>query len=380
MYAGGLSSWRSKGIYLYKFHSATGKTEAAGVAAGWLWQSNIDALAGSPGRIFAQLRAEWPNVKKMLLGAQNPGYFALHPNGRYLYAADRSAAGTISAYRADAVTGKLTMLNTKPSAGSEPAYATIDSTGRNLLVANFGGTVAVLPIDATGRLHDAASVVTPKGVGPDEARQPHPHCVTMSPDNRFALVAEYGLDEILAYRFDADKGTLTPNDPPFVKLPAGTEPRHLAFHPNGNFAYVIGESGSSVTAMHWNAQRGALTVLETLSTVPSGFQGKNAGAEVLVHPNGRFLYGSNRGDNSIAAYAIDPEKGTLTPFQYASTRGKTPTNFLIDPTGNYLFAENVVSGNVVQFRIDQQSGELAPMASFDVSFPVCLRFLPARQP
>ncbi len=378
MYAGGMLSRGSEGIYLYKFHSATGKTEPAGLASGWLWQSNRDAIASSPGRILAQFRTEWPNLKKMVLGEQNPGFLALHPNGRYLYATDISTVGSITAFQADAVTGKLTMLNTKSSAGSQPAYATVDNTGKNLLVANFGGTFAVLPIDATGRLHDAVSVLTPKGLGADRSRQSRPHCVTMAPDNRFVIVADYGLDEILVYRFDADKGTLTPNDPPFVKLPAGTEPRHFAFHPNGAFAYAIGESGSSITAMRWDAQRGALTVLQTLSTLPKGFEGQNAGSEVLVHPNGRFLYGSNRGHDSIAVFAIDPSTGALTPIQYASTRGKTPTNFLIGPDGAYLFAENVIGNNVVQFRIDQKTGELAPAASLDIPAPTCLRFLPAR--
>jgi 6-phosphogluconolactonase len=375
MYVGSRWTPAVKGLYLYRVHPAIGKPEAAGLATGWLWQSNIDALSGSPSRIFAQLRAEWPHLRKMLRGAQNPAFMVVHPNGRYLYTADSAVAGTVSAFQVDSVSGKLTMLDVKSSGGGAPAFATFDKTGKYLLVANYGGTVAVLPTDATGRLQEAVCVIRHKGSGTYEKRQPHPHSIAVSPDNRFAVVADMGLDELLVYRFDPIKGTLTPNNPPFVKLTEGAAPRHFTFHPNGAFGYVVGEISSSVTALRWEAESGTLTVMESVSTMPEGFHGRNAGAEVLVHPNGRFLYASNRGQDSIAVYAIHPSKGTLTPVQFASTPRQRAVSFLIDPTGATLFAENDEFDNIVQFRIDRQTGELAPVASFKVPSPVCLGFV-----
>jgi 6-phosphogluconolactonase len=367
-YIGSRWSPRVEGISLYRFHSAAGDTEAAGLAAGKLWQSI------SPMRILAQVRAEWPDLRKIVSGPRNPAMIVIHPNGRSLYTADSAETGTVSAFQIDPISGKLTMLNVKSSAGPLPAYVTIDNTGNYLLAANFGGTVAILPLDAAGRLLDAICVVHPQAPGAPQ-RPSHPHSVTMSPDNRFAIVADLGLDEILVYRFDPGQGMLTPNDPPWVRLPAGTGPRHFIFHPNGRFGYAIGETGSNVTALRFDAARGALEVVQALSTVPPDFHGTNAASELLVHPSGRFLYASNRGSDSIAVYSIDPAKGTLTPVQHASTRGRRPVDFRIDPTGAYLFAENADSDSVVQFRIDPKTGELAPASWFSVPSPVCLRFL-----
>jgi len=381
MYVGTWTSWgQGKGIYVFKFQSSAGKVEAMGIAAGRLWQSNRDALASSPPRVFAQFWTEWPSVKKMILGVHDPNYLTVHPNGRYLYTADSNydKAGDVSAFQVDPETGKLTMLTTKSSAGVQPCFVSVDKTGKNLLVANFGDTVAVLPINATGHLLDATSVVQLDGWGPDQARKPHPHSVTVSPDNRFAIVTDMGRDEVLVYRFDANKGTLTPNDPAFIKLPSGTNPRHFCFHPNGIFGYVNGESGSHITAMRWDGQRGAFTPIDTISSLPKDFHGASIGAEMLVHPNGRFLYASNRGHDSIAVFAIDPAKGTLAPVEYASAHGKTPEHFLIDPTGNYLFVANLFSGNLVQFRIDQQTGRLDPVSSFGVPNPAGMKFLQAK--
>jgi 6-phosphogluconolactonase len=370
-----------KGIYLFRFHSAVGKVEARGIAAGRLWQSNSDALASSLPRIFAQFWTEWPSLKRMILGVHDPSYLTFHPNGRYLYTADSNydKVGNVSAFQLNQATGKLTMLTTKSSAGVQPSYITVDQTGKNLLVANFGGTVAVLPIDATGHLLDATCVVQVKGWGPDQARQSHAHSITVSPDNQFAIVADMGLDEVLVYQFDANKGTLRPNDPPFIKLPSGTTPRHFCFHPNGIFGYVIGESGSGITAMRWDGRRGAFTLIETISSLPKDFHGASIGAEVQVHPNGRFLYGSNRGHDSIAVFTIDQAKGTLAPVQYAPAQGKRPSNFQIDPSGNYLFAANRDSSNLVQFRIDQQTGRLDPAFSFGVPNPAGMKFLQVKK-
>jgi len=383
MYVGTWTSWgRAKGIYVFKFYAPTGKVEARGIATGRLWESNSDALASSLPRVFAQFWAEWPSVKNMIVGVRDPDYLTFSPNGRYLYTADsnRGKVGDVSAFEVDPATGKLTMLATKPSVGVGPCFITVDNTGGYLLVTNFNdGVVAVLPIDATGHLLDATSVVHLDGWGPGRARWGNPHSVTVSPDNRFAIVTAMGRDQVLVYRFDATKGTLTPNDPPFIQLPSGSYPRHFCLHPNGIFAYVNGETGSRIAALRWDGQRGAFTPIETVSSLPKDYHIASVGGEMLVHPNGRFLYASNRdatnqGHDNIAVFSIDPVKGTLAPVEYVSAHGKAPENFLIDPTGQYLFVANRFSDNLVQFRIDQQTGRLNPVSSFDIPSPAGMKF------
>jgi 6-phosphogluconolactonase len=310
----------------------------------------------------------------MLEGPQDPAALALHPTGAYLYAADNTKPGAISAYRIDA-SGKLTILNTTPSGGSLPVFATVDRTGKHLLVANYGGTIAVLPIDSSGRLGNAIRAIAHKGSGPD--RQPHPHSIYLSPDNRFALAMDAGLDEVFVYRFDETTGSLTPGDPPFVTLPDAA-PRHFAFHPNGAVGYVLGEK-SKITTVRWDAQAGTLTPLQTLGTLQPDFHGWSGAADVAVHPNGRFVYASNRGDGTVAVFAIGVD-GTLSPLlQYEPVLGKQPSNLKIDPSGNYLFVSNVFSNNLVQFQIDPQSGRLNPTGfAFEVPSPGGMQFLPVR--
>jgi 6-phosphogluconolactonase len=233
---------------------------------------------------------------------------------------------------------------------------------------------------ADGRLGEASSFVQHTGHGPNAERQegPHAHSIDLSPDNRFAMVDDLGLDEVLVYKFDGAKGTLTANDPAFTKVDAGAGPRHFALHPSGKFAYVVAEMGHTVTAFSNDAANGRLQVLQTISTLPADFKGRNDDAEIVVHPSGKFLYASNRGDDSIVIYAIDGSKGTLTQVGKVSTGGKEPRNFEIDPTGKFLFAENQKSDNVVVFRIDQKTGQLAPTGKvLDVGSPVCLRFVSA---
>ena len=378
MYVGSLTSYGGEGIYLFKFHTATGQVEPAGLATGRLWSSNTGTYSGSWHRIVAQIRAEWPNVTRIVLGVENPTFLAVHPNGIYLYSADTNEAGTISAFQIDPATGKLTMLNKKRSGGGKPSYVTVDQTGKNVLVANFDDSVAVLPIDATGRLRDATCVIRPKGSGADPDRHSHPHSINVAPDNRFVIVADMGLDELLVYKFDPDKGTLAPNDRPFVKTPPGSGARHLSFHPNGKFAYVNEEMSSAVTAMKWEGGPGVFTPIETVRTVPKDYHGKSVPAELLVHPSGRFLYGSNRGADSIAVFTIDPDKGSLTPVEFVSAQGEYPRGLRIDPSGTYLFAANGVSGDVVQFRIDGQTGRLVPTGvKLQVGSPACIKFAPA---
>jgi len=283
----------------------------------------------------------------------------------------------------------LTLLNVKPSAGGEPVFVVVDGAGRNLLAANFSGTAAVLPIGPDGSLRDVTSLMEHHGSGPDRSIKPDAHSVSLSPDNRFAIVTDTALDEILVYRFDAGKGALSPNDPPFLKTVRGFAPRQLGFHPNGAFAYAISETGGSVAVLGWNAQRGTFNLLETVTDLPPDYKGGSSGTEVMAHAGGRFLYAQVRGPDAVTVFSIDPANGTPKPLQYQPTRGtrplqpaaahgEMPRNFSIDPTGRYLFVANSLTGNVVEFQIDQRTGGLAPTGlSLEIPSPHCIAFAPA---
>ncbi|MGH9668023.1 MAG: lactonase family protein, partial [Bryobacteraceae bacterium] len=239
--------------------------------------------------------------------------------------------------------------------------------------------IAAYPVKADGSLGEASSFIQHKGSGADKKRQegPHAHFINVSPDNRFAIVADLGLDEVLVYKLDAAQATLTPNDFPYAKVAPGAGPRHFAFAPNGRFGYVIDEMGSTVTAFSWDAAKGELRNLQAVSTLQKGFSAENSGAEIAVLPNGKFLYGSNRGDNSIAIFAVNSGKGTLKLIGTVSTQGKTPRFFGLDPTGNYLFAANQDSDNVVLFHVNQKTGALTPTGkSLPLGSPVCVVFVP----
>ncbi len=353
VYIGTYTKTSSKGIYLLELDLANGKLEPVG-------------LVGE---------------------TVNPTFLAFHPNQPLLYAIGEIAdfegkkAGAVSAFSIASKTGKLTMLNQQPSQGPGPCHVTVDRTGRWVLVANYrGGSVACLPIQEGGRLGAATSFVQHVGSGPNPRRQegPHAHSINMDPTNRFAFAADLGLDKILIYRLDLEKGQLNPNQPAWASVPAGSGPRHLAFHPNGRFAYIINEMGCTVTAFRYNAEHGSLETLETVSTLPEGFVADSTitTAEVQVHPSGKFLYGSNRGHQSIAVFAIDPDTGKLSAIAHTSTEGKTPRNFGIDPTGTYLLAANQDTDNVVLFRIDKETGKLSPTGqSVNIPMPVCVKFL-----
>jgi 6-phosphogluconolactonase len=240
--------------------------------------------------------------------------------------------------------------------------------------------VAAFPVRDDGKLGEASSFVQHKGSSVDKERQegPHAHSVNLSPDNRFAFAADLGLDQVLVYRLDAARGILTPNEPPFGRVKPGAGPRHFSFHPNGRFAYVINEMHNTVTAFAYDAARGVLTEIQTVATLPADFRGESWTAEVVVHPSGKFLYGSNRGHDSIAVFAVDPAKGTLTPIERTPVKGKGPRNFAVDPTGAWLVAANHQSDNIVVFRIDKKTGRLTPTGQeFKVSSPVCVRFVKA---
>jgi 6-phosphogluconolactonase len=254
----------------------------------------------------------------------------------------------------------------------------VDPAGKNVLVANYGGgSVAVLPIEADGRLQPASSFVQHEGksVNPRRQEAPHAHSINLDPAAKFAAVADLGLDKVLVYRFDPNEGRLVPNDPPHASVAAGAGPRHFAFHPNGRFAYVINEMHSTVTAFDYDAKQGTLVQSQTVNTLAAPHQG-NSTAEVQVHPSGKFLYGSNRGHNSLAIFAIDQQTGRLTPVGHESTGGRTPRNFGIAPGGGYILAANQGSDSVVVFRVDQNSGRLTPTGeSLEVPTPVCVKFL-----
>jgi 6-phosphogluconolactonase len=352
VYIGTYTGPKSKGIYLLEMDLKSGKLESKG-------------LAGE---------------------SANPSFLAIHPGRKYLYAVgetgsfDGKKTGSVAAFAIDAATGKLTLLNQQPSAGAAPCHIVVDKEGKNVLVANYsGGSVAVLPIAADGKLAEPSSVIQHQGSSVNKGRQsgPHAHSINLDSANRFAFAADLGLDKVLIYQYDADKGKLTPHTTPFAAVPPGSGPRHFAFHPSGRFAYVINEMLCTVTAFSHDSGEGALKEVQTITTLPVELKGGYSTAEVQVHPSGKFLYGSNRGHNSIAIFSIDSTTGKLTVVGHEPTQGSTPRNFGIDPTGAYLLAANQGSGNVVVFRIDPETGRLKATGQVaEVPSPVCVRFMP----
>jgi len=312
--------------------------------------------------------------------ATNPSFLAIHPSGKFLYAvSEAGGAGSVSAFAIASDTGDLKLLNRQPSRGAGPCFVSIDHAGRNALVANYGsGSASVIPIQADGRLGQPTGFVQHEGSGANPKRQsgPHAHSINVSPDDRFAFVADLGMDKIMIYRLDIEKGTIVANDPPFATVKPGSGPRHFVFHPSGKFAYVINEMGGTVTAFAYEPASGALTELQTVPTLPNGFHGSNACAEIRVHPSGKFLYGSNRGHDSIVVYRIDPAKGTLTFVEHETADIKTPRNFNLDPTGKFCLVANQDGDSVVVFRINPETGALEPTGNkISVGRPVCIRFL-----
>lgn len=350
-YVGTYTGKTSRGIYGFKFDAASGATEPLGCVA----------------------------------EVASPSFLAIHPNGRFLYAVGETSefrgkpAGVLSAFRIERETGRLTLLNQASSEGAGPCHLAVDHTGQVLLAANYGGgSVVAVPIKADGSLGEATCFIQHQGSSANPQRQqgPHAHSVNLSPDNRFVLVTDLGTDQVLVYRLDAERGILTPNDPPFAILPPGSGPRHLAFTPDGRRVFVLNELLCTMAGFDYDAQRGVLTAVDSRSTLPSGFSRQNSTAEVQVHPNGRFVYGSNRGHDSIASFAIQPD-GRLAPLGQTPTGGRHPRNFCLAPDARWLWAANRDTDNLVLFRVDPETGALrASGRELEVPSPVCVVFLP----
>jgi len=324
-------------------------------------------------------------------GTVNPSFLTLGPEEGCLYAVNeitggnapygKGPHGTVSAFAIDAATGHLSYLNQQSTHGLAPCHTSIEPQGRYCLVANYEtGNLCVLPIRKDGSLGEATATVQFSGSGPNPERQegPHAHMVLPSPDGSFILAVDLGADRLMAFRLDKERGTLSPAVPPWTVMPPGAGPRHLAFHPHRPFAYVISELRSTVTVCRYDAQQGTFAAVQTISTLPDDFAGQNLGAEIMVAPSGRFVYASNRGHDSLAIYAVDPETGQLSLVGHESTQGGGPRAFIIDPSGALLLVANQDTDTVVTFWINQESGMLTATGRVaNVPTPVCLQLFGA---
>ena len=350
LYVGTYTHGESEGVYLCEFNPKTGSVTGRTVAAEI---NNPTFLAISPDR-------------QTLFSITGPG--------------DESGSGMgyLSAYSIDSETGALTYINKQPSRGVGPCHLTVDTQGSYLLAANYAsGTVAMLPIASDGSLREATGFVQHQGSGPNMDRQegPHAHSITLDHNDNFAFAAALGPDKILAYTLDRDGGLLTPNNPPSISLAGGQGPRHFDFHPSEKYAYAINEMGNTVTAFEYDGINGSLEEIQTIPTIPPDFKDSTHCADIHVSPNGKFLYGSNRGHDSIVIFKI-AETGRLTLIGYESTGGETPRNFMIDPSGDFMLVANQDTNTIVSFCINQSTGELEPTGDIaDVPNPVCLKLL-----
>jgi 6-phosphogluconolactonase len=357
VYVGTYTGAKSKGIYGYRFDAKTGQFTPLGVSA----------------------------------EVVNPSFIVTDPHHRSLYAVTEmdenhgpdpyKTNGFISSFAIDPKTGSLKFLNKVDSGGGGPCHLVVDKTGKMLFVANYGsGNVASFAIQPDGSIGARTGFDQHSGSSADPRRQrgPHAHEVVLSPDNRFLFVPDLGLDQIKIYRVDAAKGTFTSNKPSFVSVKPGLGPRHFMFGVGARFAYAVCEMGSSVVVFSYDHVSGSLKPVQTISTLPSDFSGQDNSAEIGMDHSGRFLYASNRGNDSITVFKIDQHNGTLTKIQVVPTQGKIPRNFVIDPTGKYLVAANQNSDNMVVFKINQSTGQLTPAnQALEIPSPVSVLFVPA---
>jgi 6-phosphogluconolactonase len=350
-YVGTYTRGAAEGIYAYRFDAASGSMSPLGL------------VAASP----------------------NPSFLALHPNGEYLYAVnegdpDSPSDGSLSAFSINKETGQLTFINKTDSMGGSPCHLVVDQTGKFVFVANYGGgSVGSWRIQPDGSIGEMASLIKHEGSSVHERQSaPHAHEVVISKDNTRLFVPDLGMDKVMVYQINPETGELTANNPPAAILTPGTGPRHMEFHPGGMHAYVIGEINSTITTFDFDPATGAFTSKQIVSTLPEGFTGNTSTAEIEVSADGKFVYGSNRGNDTIAVFAVDPDAKTLTPVEYAPIQGQTPRNFVIDPSGAYVFSENQNTNNIVQFSRDASTGKLTPTGQVltEVASPVCMVFLP----
>jgi 6-phosphogluconolactonase len=349
VYVGTYTTGKSEGIYLYRFNLSSGELKHVAT------------------------------TKSVV----NPSFLTLAPSRRYLYAVNEvkefagRKSGAVSAFAVNQVTGELRLLNQQPSLGADPCYVDVDARGKFVLVANYtGGNVTVFPAESDGSLGEATDMKQYQGSSINRKRQegPHAHCIILDPTNRFAYSCDLGTDKIMIFQFDTRNGKLLPGESPWIKVKPGAGPRHLAFHPDSKTVFVLNELHSTVTAFARDPAKGSLRELQTLTTLPKNFSGTNTSADVHVSSDGRFVYCSNRGHDSIAIFAFDTHRGGLTAVGHESTGGMTPRNFAIDPSGMFLLVANQESDNIVVFRLNQETGELRPTNQVHVPSPVCLKF------
>lgn len=340
----------SKGIYRLEFDSATGK------------------LSG------AQLAAE----------VGSPSFLAIHPKQTHLFCVCEGGlpgkkGGGVGSYTLDQATGELKLVNLESSVGDGPCHIVVDANAKHVLMANYGGgSVAVLPINEGGKLGEASCFIQHTGSSVNKSRQsePHAHSINLDKANKFAIVADLGIDKLLVYKYDAAKGKIVANTPAALDLAGGDGPRHFSFHPSKPFAYTNNELSSSVTALTYDAEKGTFKKLNTLSTLPEPTKG-NSTAEVLVHPNGKFVYVSNRGHNSIAIFSVNQDTGELKAVGHQGKGINIPRNFNIDPSGKWMLVANQDGNSVIVFKIDTDTGMLTPTEEkAEVGSPVCIKFVP----
>ena len=349
LYVGTYTTGKSEGIYVYRMDQSTGQLK-----------------------------------RVTFVKAINPSFLTMAPSKRYLYAVNEvggfggKTSGAVSAFAIDPSSGNLRFLNQQASIGADPCHLTVDRKGRFLLVANYtGGNLSVLPIKSSGSLGPAIDLVQHQGSSIKEQQKgPHAHCIILDRSNRHALAADLGIDKIMIYRFDPTTGKLKSAAQSWAPLQPGAGPRHITLNPSGKYAYVINELDSTMSAFRYDSENGTLRLIQTVSTLPEGFSGRSYCADLHVAPSGRFLYGSNRGHDSIVTFAIDQSTGRLNYVDAVPTRGKWPRNFSIDPSGRFLLVANQHSDNVVTFRIDEQTGKLHESGHIEeIPTPVCLKFL-----
>ncbi len=346
VYIGTYTGARSRGIYVARFDAVTGRLNAPELAA----------------------------------ETRNPSFLALSPDQRHLYAVGEidslrgQRSGAVSAFNIEA-DGKLTLLNERPSGGTGPCHLAVDRAGKCVLVANYGsGSVASLPLEPDGRLGEPGASIQHHGSSINPRRQtgPHAHFITTDPANRFALACDLGLDKVFVYQLSPEHALLASNNPPAVAVQPGSGPRHLAWHPDGRFIYLINELACTLNVFTYDASSGMLKEHQSISTLPADFKGENLCAEVQVHPSGKFVYASNRGHDSLAVFAVDAKTGQVAFVERQLSQGKTPRHFTLDPSGRWLIAENQDSNNMVVFRVDPDTGRLLPTGqSVEVGAPVC---------